>query len=263
MSIPSSSDAVATSARSVPALQSRLRVEPLLFRQAAVVRCDRLFAEPIAEMPRDTLRHPPGVYEDERRAVGTDQCGQPIVVLLPHLLRHHRIQGRARDFDIQIHPAAMSLVDDRSNLPRLGWRRAGTARPRRSVSALRRARAADSGRSAICCNRSSESDRCAPRRVPMTAWISSTMTVRTVRSMCRLRSAVSRRYKRLGRGHQDVRRRAQHRRPFGCGRITGANRRGDYRGRDAALLRRARRIPRRGSARFLWISALSAFSGET
>src|SRR6059058_2481366 len=37
-----------------------------------------------------------------------------------------------------------------------------------------------SGASAICCNRSSVSARCAPRRVPITAWISSTMTVRTV-----------------------------------------------------------------------------------
>ena len=38
------------------------------------------------------------------------------------------------------------------------------------------------------------SARCAPRRVPITAWISSTMTVRTVRSISRLRSAVSSRY---------------------------------------------------------------------
>ena len=51
-----------------------------------------------------------------------------------------------------------------------------------------------SGRSATAASRSSVSARCAPRREPMTAWISSTITVRTVRSICRLRSDVSSRY---------------------------------------------------------------------
>ena len=40
-------------------------------------------------------------------------------------------------------------------------------------------------------SRSSDSARCAPRRVPITAWISSTITVRTVRSISRLRADVS------------------------------------------------------------------------
>ena len=48
-----------------------------------------------------------------------------------------------------------------------------------------------SGRAASSRSRSSDSARCAPRRVPITAWISSTITVRTVRSICRLRSEVS------------------------------------------------------------------------
>src|SRR6185503_16177186 len=52
------------------------------------------------------------------------------------------------------------------------------------------------GRSApiACCSRSSVSARCAPRRVPITAWISSTITVRTVFNISRLRADVSSRY---------------------------------------------------------------------
>ena len=99
-----------------PALQSCLGVQPLLFRKAAVMCRDRLLAQAFAEMPRETLRHPAGIYEDERCAMGIDQCGQAVVVLLPDFLRHHRIQGRARDFDSQIHPAAMSDIDHRTIL---------------------------------------------------------------------------------------------------------------------------------------------------
>ena len=53
----------------LPGLQPRLGVEPLLLRQAAVVRGDRVFAEPIAQVPRQALRHPPRVHEDQRRLV--------------------------------------------------------------------------------------------------------------------------------------------------------------------------------------------------
>ena len=69
MSMPSSSDAVATSAFSSPGLQPRLGVEPLLFRQAAVVRGHRLLAEPLAQVTRDAFRHPPRVDEHQRRAM--------------------------------------------------------------------------------------------------------------------------------------------------------------------------------------------------
>ena len=45
MSMPSSSDAVATSARSVPGLEPLLGVEPALAREAAVVARDRVLAQ--------------------------------------------------------------------------------------------------------------------------------------------------------------------------------------------------------------------------
>ena len=44
---------------------------------------------------------------------------------------------------------------------------------------------------ATCAKRSRVKARWAPRRVSSTAWISSTITVRTVRSISRLRRAVS------------------------------------------------------------------------
>ena len=87
----------------------------------------------------------------------------------------------------------MSFVDDDAVSARL----IGTDQITRDLIdrlLCRRQTRRTNGRSATCCSRSSESARCAPRRVPMTAWISSTMTVLTVRSICRLRSEVSSRY---------------------------------------------------------------------
>ena len=118
------------------------------------------------------------------------------------------------------------------------------------------------GASATCCSRSSDSARCAPRRVPMTAWISSTMTVRTVRSIARLRSAVSSKYSDSGVVTRT------------CGGVRSIAARSDcvvspvrtaavIRGGSSAIASATRRMPRRGSARFLWMSALRAFSGET
>ena len=88
------------------------------------------------------------------------------------------------------------------------------------------------------------------------------MTVRTVRSMCRLRSDVSSRYSDSG-----VVTRM-------CGGVRSIAARSDAvvsPVRTAAVIRGAgspassarRWMPRLGSARFLWMSALSAFSGET
>ena len=96
----------------------------------------------------------------------------------------------------------------------------------------------------------------------MTAWISSTITVRTVRSRSRLRSAVSSRYNdsgvvtRMCGGVRSIAARSD----AGVSPVrTAAVMRGASRPSSAAM----RRIAARGSARFLWMSALSAFSGDT
>ena len=76
MSMPSSSEAVATSALSSPRLQALLGVEALLLGQAAVMRGDLLLAEALGEMARHALGHAARVDEDERGAVLRDQLGE-------------------------------------------------------------------------------------------------------------------------------------------------------------------------------------------
>ena len=78
--------------------QPRLRVEALLLREAPVMRRHGLVAEPVAQVTRQALGHPPRVHEDERRPVCGDQRRQPVVVLLPDLVRHHRFERRAAGF---------------------------------------------------------------------------------------------------------------------------------------------------------------------
>ena len=103
-------------------LQSMLRVEANLLRQAAVMRGDRILAKPLAQMPRGPLGHLPRVDENQRRPVLGDELREAIVVLLPHLVRHDGVERRARNLDGQINLAAMSFIDDRA------WR-AVKARP--------------------------------------------------------------------------------------------------------------------------------------
>ena len=51
----------------LPGLQPRLGVEPLLLRQAAVMRGHRAVAEPFAQVPCQPLRQPARVHEHQRR----------------------------------------------------------------------------------------------------------------------------------------------------------------------------------------------------
>ncbi len=119
-----------------------------------------------------------------------------------------------------------------------------------------------SGCRATSCRRSSVSARCAPRRVPITAWISSTITVRTVRSISRLRAAVSSRYSdsgvvtRMCGGRFSIAARSE----AGVSPVRTAE---VMRGTTTPAAAAIRSMPARGSARFLWMSALSALSGET
>ena len=192
MSMPSSSDAVATSAFSCPDFSRVSASSRFSF--------DRLpWCAVTASSPSRSLR-----WRASRSAIrrvftnisvvrwARDQRGEPVVVLLPDLVRHHRIERGARHLDAEIHLAAVAVVDDGAAGGIAGGRE--TWPPPRSASASRRGRCAAAGARQPAASRSSDSARCAPRRVPMTAWISSTITVRTVRSICRLRSAVSSRY---------------------------------------------------------------------
>ena len=93
-------------------LQPILGIEPLLFREAAVMRSDGGVADAVAEMTSQSLGHAPRVDEDQRRAMRADQFREPVVILLPHFVGHHRLQRRARDFQREIHRPAVAFVDD-------------------------------------------------------------------------------------------------------------------------------------------------------
>ncbi len=108
--------------------------------------------------------------------------------------------------------------------------------------------------------RSSDSARWAPRLLPATAWISSTITVRTVPSISRPDSEVSRMYSdsgvvtRMCGGVRRIRARAV----AGVSPVRTAVR------ICTGLSKSSRsRIPASGSSRFFWMSLDSAFRGET
>ena len=92
MSMPSSSDAVATSAFRVAGLEPVLGVEPTLLGEASVMSGHELLSNPIAEVACNPLRHATGIDEDERGPMLADQRGQPVVVLLPDLVRHDSVE---------------------------------------------------------------------------------------------------------------------------------------------------------------------------
>ena len=134
----------------------------------------------------EPLRHAPRIDEDQRRPMRLDQRREPVVIFVPDFVRHHRFERGARG---SRSPRSMSrrcpVVDNGA------WRlarRSPTRISRDLVDRLLRRRQSDAKERLLrnaAARRSSDSARCAPRRVPMTAWISSTMTVRTVRSMLR------------------------------------------------------------------------------
>ena len=84
---------------------------------------------------RHALGEPARVHEDERGAVRLDELDEPVVDLLPHLVRHHRLERRAGHFDREVDLALVAAVDDRARRPFAWMPRRETARPPRSASA--------------------------------------------------------------------------------------------------------------------------------
>ena len=118
------------------------------------------------------------------------------------------------------------------------------------------------GPSTSASRRASDSARCEPRLSSATAWISSTITVRVVRSMRREPSAVSRMYSDSG---------VVTRMCGGCLPICWRSHMGVSPVRTAVRIGASRMpfsaasaaISASGISRFLWMSLLSALSGET
>ena len=167
MSMPSSSEEVATSARSWPAFsrvsaRNRCSLERLPWWSRDVLGADAL-----GEVARRALGEAPVVDENQRRPVRLDQLREPVVQLVPDLVRHHRLERRARQLQREVALAHVAGVHDLD--VGLAVRRPGSApcpraaslsrRVRRARAACRRARpaapATASGASRACCPRPS------------------------------------------------------------------------------------------------------------
>ena len=153
-----------------------------VLRQAAVVRGDDVVAEALAELVGEPLGEPAGVHEHERGAVLADELGDA-VEHVAHLL------GRRDRFELafgQLEREVEVRAGGRRRRSRAagGRRRAGAP----TVSIGRCVAESPTRCGALshsASSRSSVSARCAPRLSRATAWISSTMTVSTVRSSSR------------------------------------------------------------------------------
>ena len=75
---------------------------------------DLLFAHHAGQPGGDALGHLPGVDEHQRGAVFFDQLGDPLVNLIPLLVRTNGLQRRRGDFDGDIHLPAMAHVHQRA-----------------------------------------------------------------------------------------------------------------------------------------------------
>ena len=87
-------------------------VEALLLGETAVMRGHPLGGEPFRQLPRHPLGEAAGIDEDQGRAMGLDQLGQPVVNLLPDFAGHHGFERRGRNFEGKVARPAMAGVDD-------------------------------------------------------------------------------------------------------------------------------------------------------
>ena len=193
MSMPSSSDDVATSAGMRPAFRSSSIWRRCSRAMRAVMRADELLAGELVEPLGQPLREPAAVREDDRAAVLPDQLEQARVDRRPDARSHVAERDRAARLLVgRQHLAEAGHVLDRARSPasssalRLPASTISTSRPgpipprnRAIVSSGRwvadRPIRCIGGASAARrrSSRSSDSARCAPRFVPAIAWTSS------------------------------------------------------------------------------------------
>ncbi len=143
MSMPSSSDAVATSALSSPAAQPPLDPGPAVLREAPVVRGDDVVAEPLAELVGEPLREPAGVHEHERGVVLADELGDLVEDVVHLLGRRHRLELAVRQLELEVQVALVAGVDDR------GQRTVADEQPGHRLDRALRGREPDAGRAVV------------------------------------------------------------------------------------------------------------------
>ena len=112
MSMPSSSEEVAIRALSSPAFSRVSALRRCSFERLPWWRRDVLGADALGEEARRALGEAPVVDEDERGPVRLDQLGEPVVQLVPDLVRHHRFERRARQLQREVALAHVAGVDD-------------------------------------------------------------------------------------------------------------------------------------------------------
>ncbi len=122
-------------------LQAFLGLEPVLLREAAVMRRHGVLAEPLGQVACRALGVPSRVDEHERRAMRADQLREPVVLFDPDLGRHDRLERRPRQLEREIALTRVAFVDDRARLVSDARQEA-----RQHVDRLRRRRDADARR---------------------------------------------------------------------------------------------------------------------
>src|ERR1043165_8306539 len=63
-------------------------------------------------MMRHALRHSARVNENKCGPMALNQLSKPMIDFLPNFIRHYCFKRRLREFDRQIHLAAMTDIDD-------------------------------------------------------------------------------------------------------------------------------------------------------
>ncbi len=183
--------------RQLAGLEPALRLQPLLLGEAAVVGGDPVRPQALREMAGDPLGHAGGCW---RRPASSGARGSARPAgrrprPRPPWASRLRAASR-RHLDRQVQPPAVPGVHDDAagRAVRLHVRRSppGSGPPPRSASGWPRGRSRVSRAPYSSSSRSRERERWEPRLSSATAWISSTITVRTVRSMPRPPSLVRR-----------------------------------------------------------------------
>ena len=112
MSMPSSSDAVATNARRSPRAQAGLDPVTPLLRQRTVVRGHDVVAESCAQLVREPLGHAARVDEHERGAVLLDQRGDAVEHVAHLLGRGDRLELAFGQLEREVERPLVPGVDD-------------------------------------------------------------------------------------------------------------------------------------------------------
>ena len=236
-----------------PGLEFSLDRQPPLARQTAVMRRDRVLSENRREMMADALGQSPRVHKNQSRAMLLNEVRNSACKSRPTF----RLKRRGPTRSMELPPRGP--IGAAAQFPR--WRvpagrfRQETARSPQSVSASRKVRCASSDCPVSASSRSSESARCEPRLSSAIAWISSTITVFTVRRHFAALFGGQQNVKRFRRRDQNMRRPLLHRAALVHQRVAGAHGRANFRHQISALPRKLQNFAQRRVQIFLNVVA--------